>query len=56
MYEIHPALSIKTGCDMPLRWDLMEEEDSSLCLLPESLERVFPELAGLSPVVISLLA
>jgi hypothetical protein len=34
----------------------MEEEDSSLCLLPDSLERVVPELAGLSPVTIFLLA
>jgi hypothetical protein len=34
----------------------MEEEDSSLCLLPDSLERVLPELAGLSPITISLLA
>jgi hypothetical protein len=34
----------------------MEEEDSSLCLLPDSLERVLPELAGLSLVMISFLA
>jgi hypothetical protein len=34
----------------------MEEEDYSLCLLLDSLERVLPELAGLSPVIISLLA
>jgi hypothetical protein len=33
----------------------MEEEDSSLFLLPDSLERVLPELADLSPVMISLL-
>jgi hypothetical protein len=40
----------------PLRSDLVEEEDSSLFLWPDSLERVLPELAGLSPVTISLLA
>jgi hypothetical protein len=34
----------------------MEEEDSSLYLLLDYLERVFPETAGLSPVMISLLA
>jgi hypothetical protein len=34
----------------------MEEEDSSLFLLPYSLERVLLELAGLSLVMISLLA
>jgi hypothetical protein len=34
----------------------MEEEDSSLFLLPDSLERVLHELADLSPVMISLLA
>jgi hypothetical protein len=34
----------------------MEEEDSSLYLLPDSLERVLLELAGISPVMISLLA
>jgi hypothetical protein len=32
----------------------MEEEDYSLCLLSDSLERVLPELADLSPVIISL--
>jgi hypothetical protein len=40
----------------PLRCDLMEEEDSSLFLLPDSLERVLPEPVGFSPVMISLLA
>jgi hypothetical protein len=40
----------------PFRWDLMEEEDSSLCLWADSLECVLPELADLSPVPISLLA
>jgi hypothetical protein len=34
----------------------MEEEDSSLCLLPDYLERVLPVLVDLSPVMISLLA
>jgi hypothetical protein len=34
----------------------MEEEDSSLCLLPDSLERVLPELADLLSVIIFLLA
>jgi hypothetical protein len=34
----------------------MEEEDSSLCLLLDSLERVLPELAAFSLVRISLLA
>jgi hypothetical protein len=40
----------------PFRWDLMEEEDSSLCLWADSLECVLPELADLSPVPISLMA
>jgi hypothetical protein len=34
----------------------MEEKDSCLYLLPDSLERVLPELMGFSPVMISLLA
>jgi hypothetical protein len=34
----------------------MEEEDSSLFLLPDYLERVLPEFAAFSPVIISLLA
>jgi hypothetical protein len=34
----------------------MEEEDSSLYLLPDSFEVVLPELVDLSPVMISLLA
>jgi hypothetical protein len=34
----------------------MEEEDSSLFLLPDSLERVLYELTAFSPVMISLLA
>jgi hypothetical protein len=34
---------------------MMEEEDPSLYLLPDSLERVLPELAAFSPVMISLL-
>jgi hypothetical protein len=34
----------------------MEEDDSSLYLLPDSLERVLPEPVGFSPVIISLLA
>jgi hypothetical protein len=34
----------------------MEEEDYSLYLLLDSLERVFPKPAGLSPVTIALLA
>jgi hypothetical protein len=40
----------------PLLCDLIEEDDSSLYLLPDSLERVFPKPAGFSPVMISLLA
>jgi hypothetical protein len=40
----------------PIQWDLMEEEDSSLCLWADSLECVLPELADLSPVPSSLLA
>jgi hypothetical protein len=40
----------------PIRWDLMEEEDSSLCLWADSLECVLLELADLSPVSRSLLA
>jgi hypothetical protein len=35
---------------------MMEEEDPSLYLLLDSLERVLPELAAFSPVMISLLA
>jgi hypothetical protein len=34
----------------------MEEEDSSLYLLPDCLDGVLPELADLSMVIISLLA
>jgi hypothetical protein len=34
---------------------LMEEEDSSFYLLPDSLDGVLPKLAVFSPVMISLL-
>jgi hypothetical protein len=34
----------------------MEEEDSSLCLLPDSLERVLPEFVAFLLAMISLLA
>ena len=40
----------------PLLCDLIEEDDSSLYLLPDSLDGVFPEPVGLSPETISLLA
>jgi hypothetical protein len=40
----------------PLRRDLIEEEDSSLFLLPDSLQRVLPELVAFLLVIISLLA
>jgi hypothetical protein len=40
----------------PFLSDLMEEEDSTLYLSLDSLDRVLPEPMALSPVTISLLA
>jgi hypothetical protein len=40
----------------PFRWDLMEEEDSSLCLWTDSLECVLPELLAYPEIPLGVIS